>query len=149
MSSLEPGRGARRVVTGLDSSGRSIVTSDGPTPAQSSTPAYSNNQMWLLDLPTTVLAEDASGGQPIDAFPQAGLVYFITTFPPGSESGMHQTDTFDILTVVSGELVCALEEGEVVLAAGDSIVQRGTLHEWINRSEAPATVVTLMVGASR
>jgi quercetin dioxygenase-like cupin family protein len=55
------------------------------------------------------------------------------TADSGPAPGMHRTDTVDVVTVVSGELHAILETGEIVLRAGDSIVQRGTMHAWSNR----------------
>ena len=31
-----------------------------------------------------------------------------------------------------------MDEGEVLLAAGDVLIQRGTNHAWSNRTDAPA-----------
>jgi uncharacterized cupin superfamily protein len=42
--------------------------------------------------------------------------------------------------VLEGELHLVLDTAEVVLRAGDSIVQRGTRHAWSNRSTRPAVL---------
>src|SRR5271166_10453 len=71
---------------------------------------------------------------------------------PGGEStipGMHQTDTVDVVTVVSGELCIVTENGEAVLRPGDSIVQRGTPHARSNRTEETVTVAAIMMAATR
>ena len=63
--------------------------------------------------------------------------------------GMHVTDTIDVLTVVEGEIYVVLQETATLLRAGDSVVQRGTEHAWINRSERPAVLVATMMSATR
>ena len=64
--------------------------------------------------------------------------------------GMHTTDTVDFEYVISGEIVLELDDGaEVVLHAGDTVVQNGTRHRWHNRSNEPAVYVAFLVGAHR
>jgi uncharacterized cupin superfamily protein len=58
---------------------------------------------------------------------------------------MHRTETIDYAIVMSGEIVMLLDEGEVVLRAGDILVQCGTNHAWVNRSNAAAVVVFVLV----
>ena len=64
--------------------------------------------------------------------------------------GMHTTDTIDFEYIVSGEIVLELDDGaEVVLHAGDTVVQNGTRHRWSNRSQEPAVYVAFLLGAHR
>ncbi|MBJ22543.1 MAG: cupin domain-containing protein [bacterium] len=66
----------------------------------------------------------------------------------GSEHGMHQTNTIDFITIVSGEIWLRLDDGvEKRLRAGDTLVQRGTRHAWINRSDRPCVFSAVMVKA--
>jgi quercetin dioxygenase-like cupin family protein len=60
---------------------------------------------------------------------------------------MHKTDTIDYAIVVSGEIYAVMEKGEVLLRAGDSLIQRGTNHAWSNRTEEPCVVAFVMVSA--
>ena len=49
---------------------------------------------------------------------------------------------------MSGEIDMELDEGRVVtLRAGDVLVQRGTIHNWVNRSNAPCVVVFVLIDA--
>jgi len=166
---------ARRVVAGLDTAGRSTIASDGETPSRLETPGFTINQIWQVGaLPTPVLAEDGSEGVSI-APPRTGFVYLLATFPPDASwdaaagykdaltaagdggshvedeaiAGLHETDTVDLVTILSGEIYAVLETGEVLLKAGDSFVQRGTKHTWSNRSDRPCTLVAAMAGARR
>lgn len=63
--------------------------------------------------------------------------------------GMHQHDTTDYITMIAGEITLMLEEGEVTLRAGDTLVQRGSLHAWENRGSVPAILSAAVIGAGR
>jgi mannose-6-phosphate isomerase-like protein (cupin superfamily) len=64
--------------------------------------------------------------------------------------GMHTTDSVDYDVVLDGEIVLELDEGrEVTLRAQDVAVQHGTRHAWRNRSDRPATMLFVLVGARR
>lgn len=166
---------ARRVVTGFTEDGRSCVLSDELTPHRLPNPGNTKCDIWRVPK-IPVRFGDGDGiedGLVVTEPPQGGLVYRIVTFPPDSEwdrslgygdakgrlgtgnpdfddegiPGLHVTDTVDILTVLSGELCCELQEGEVVLRPGDTIVQRGTKHAWSNRTNGTTTVVAIMMSA--
>ena len=53
---------------------------------------------------------------------------------------MQKTRTLDFCTVTQGELVLVLDTQEVVVKAGDIVIQQGTNHAWCNRTNAPAVV---------
>jgi mannose-6-phosphate isomerase-like protein (cupin superfamily) len=62
----------------------------------------------------------------------------------------HGTDTVDYILVLEGELHLELDEGrEVILRPGHFVVQRGTRHRWINKSNRPATTVGVQIAARR
>jgi mannose-6-phosphate isomerase-like protein (cupin superfamily) len=64
--------------------------------------------------------------------------------------GMHTTDSVDFDVVVFGEVVMELDDGaEVVLKAGDCVVQNGTRHAWHNRSSDKCVIAFSLVGAER
>jgi quercetin dioxygenase-like cupin family protein len=63
-------------------------------------------------------------------------------------AGMHTTDTIDFLVMLSGEITLELDDGaEKTLHPGDTIVQNGTRHRWINRGKDPAVLAVFSVGA--
>jgi hypothetical protein len=169
---------ARRVVTGLDDSGKSTIVSDDLTPVRVATAGFTVCDIWRVEkLPVNALAEDATTGEVLLDPPPSGFVYRVTTFPPDSEwdaaaeygaslaamggadaeradpgsgiAGLHQTDTVDIVTILSGELYAVTETGETLLKPGDSLVQHGTVHTWSNRGDKPCTKVALQIGATR
>ena len=63
------------------------------------------------------------------------IVWYIDT-PPGAGSPMHRTISLDYVFILEGELQLTLDSGDVrQLKAGDTIIQRGTAHEWLNLSK--------------
>jgi mannose-6-phosphate isomerase-like protein (cupin superfamily) len=64
--------------------------------------------------------------------------------------GMHTTDTVDFDVVISGEVYLELDDGaEVLLKAGDCVIQNGTRHAWHNRSAEKCVIAVTLVGAQR
>ena len=61
---------------------------------------------------------------------------------------MHRTETIDYAIILSGEITMLLDEGEVLLKAGDVLVQCGTNHAWSNRSNAPCIVAFVLIDAA-
>ena len=53
---------------------------------------------------------------------------------------MQKTSTLDFCLVLEGEITLVLDQQEVHLAAGDTVVQRGTSHAWSNRSGRPCVI---------
>jgi uncharacterized cupin superfamily protein len=47
---------------------------------------------------------------------------------------MHRTPSVDYAIVLSGEIDMLLDDSEVHMKAGDIMVQQGTNHAWVNRS---------------
>ena len=63
-------------------------------------------------------------------------------------SQMHVTQTVDYAILLDGELWLELDDGEMVhLVAGVIVVQQATRHGWRNKSEHPATIAFVMLGA--
>jgi quercetin dioxygenase-like cupin family protein len=61
--------------------------------------------------------------------------------------GFHKTSSVDYAIVLSGEIHALMDEGEVLLRAGDVLVQRGTNHAWSNRTDAPAYLAFVLIDA--
>lgn len=172
----------RRVVTGHDEQGRSIVVSDGPAPFVHINPA--DPEWYSTDVFRSVGAPAAIAAQPVETTEgprrqlptPRGTVIRVNNFPPEPEAVrrmttedaqrafaslgnaqaatfgkggrhplMHRTETIDYAIVVSGEITMLLDVGEVVLKAGDILVQCGTNHAWVNRSNAPAVVIFVLI----
>jgi len=64
--------------------------------------------------------------------------------------GMHTTDTVDYGVLIEGELHLELDDGETKkLSPRDVVIQNGTRHAWRNKSDRPATMLFVLVGAHR
>jgi hypothetical protein len=74
-----------------------------------------------------------------------------TTMSPWADPddpGMHQTPTIDYDIVLDGTVGLELDDGqEVILQAGDIVVQNATRHRWHNRGTGVARVLAVMLGA--
>jgi quercetin dioxygenase-like cupin family protein len=76
-----------------------------------------------------------------------GVVFRVVSFAPGVTPRNHRTDSIDFASVLSGEIDMELD-GEVVhLKAGDVLVQRGTIHNWINKGTVPCVIAFVLVAA--
>jgi hypothetical protein len=64
--------------------------------------------------------------------------------------GMHATDSVDYGIVLDGEIWLELDDGrQTCLRKHDVVVQNGTRHAWRNKSDRPATLAFVLIGASR
>jgi mannose-6-phosphate isomerase-like protein (cupin superfamily) len=165
----------RRVVTGLDAQGRSIIVSEGPSPGRFESGEW--EEIWAFDrLPASIT--DPADPVAIDRFrltPLPGQIavrlftiaghdgadrstaslewaqkidHAETEAPSDESPWMHRTPTIDIIVIVSGEMDLMLDGGHVVhLVPGDSVVQPGTMHAWRNTATEPCLAVAVMVRA--
>lgn len=63
--------------------------------------------------------------------------------------GAHATPTVDYAVVLEGEVWLELDDGRATrLQRHQTVVQQGTRHAWRNRSEAPATLAFVLIGAT-
>lgn len=139
----------RRIVTGHDENGKSIVVSDGLAPQHHSMRGPSVGaefiEIWnaqqAVPLLTSVEAQEPNERE-FTIMPVAGhLLRILEVYPPqagGKRTVMHRTRTLDYVVMIEGEMVLLLEDSEVTLKQGDVVVQRGTNHAWENRSDKVA-----------
>lgn len=136
----------RRVVTGHDANGKSVVISDGTPPQdhpmQGAAVGAQFTEIWSTSeaVPAlTSLPENEPTARPFAMMPATGhLIRIIDIYPPhmgGKRTVMHRTRTLDYAVVIEGEIVLVLDDSEVVLGQGDVSVQRGTDHAWENRTD--------------
>ncbi len=149
---------ARRIVTGHDENGVSVVVSDGPPPQHHSMHGPSIGadfiEMWNAPLAvpqlTSVEAHEPNERE-FTIMPVAGhLLRILEVYPPkagGKRTAMHRTQTLDYVVIIEGELVLVLEDSEVALKQGDVVVQRGTNHAWENRSDKVARAAFFHIDA--
>lgn len=166
----------RRIVTGHDREGRSVIASDAAV-------SPDNVDHEVVVWATTRTPADNAAGPPPAAHPleppAGGTVLRIVEFPPESalaglgeserrafmaqlfakmgaahtlvdtrrSPGMHRTRTLDYIILLSGELTLLLDEGEATLKPFDVVVNRGGNHDWVNRGSVPARIAALLIDA--
>ena len=150
----DPHQPARRVVTGVNSSGKSVITSDGPVPEAAMFPSdgqANGCDLWLEKaVPVNLLDQkDPMDDYSVEAWPPpGGVLVRILTWEPGFSYPMHRSDTIDFVFVISGKLELILEDGSTVLESGDCIVQRGTNHAWRVVGNEPCTFAGVLLSAN-
>jgi mannose-6-phosphate isomerase-like protein (cupin superfamily) len=156
----------RRVITGHRPDGRSAVLADGPAPNVKQRKAgNASTLLWVTEeCPAEVSGSSDRAARDIAVPPpRRGSIFRIAEFPPHTggdlrdnetvlrdfgigadvarghpprHPAIHRTRSLDYVIVLHGEIDLMLDDGEVRLAAGDVVIQRGTNHAWINRGEA-------------
>lgn len=142
----------RRIVTGLNSEGQSTVWIDAPaTNAVSRRPGHQSRLIWVSDeAPAKIDGDVDQGARDIGRPPPSrGTIFRVLEIAPGCVAEMHSTETVDYVVVMSGEMDMELETGLVPIKAGDVIVQRGTLHNWVNNGSAPCRLAVVLVDGYR
>jgi mannose-6-phosphate isomerase-like protein (cupin superfamily) len=157
----------RRVVTGHTEDGRSVVASDtevdriaigdsgtatsliwgrqdpGHFPDDGSQPSVST----IFPPPggsSIALMELAPDSEEFHQFVGTALAQWADP----NEPGMHRTATMDYDIVLEGTIGLELDDGaEVILHAGDVVVQNGTRHRWHNRGTTIARMLAVTIGA--
>jgi quercetin dioxygenase-like cupin family protein len=76
-----------------------------------------------------------------------GIVFRVVSFGPGVSPRNHRTDSIDYAVVISGEIDMELDDETVHLKAGDVLVQRGTIHNWVNKGTQPCVIAFTLVAA--
>jgi quercetin dioxygenase-like cupin family protein len=139
----------RRIVTGHDESGKSVVLSDATSPKTLDIGTAAFHELWITSqTPVPIAAtEPEPTDRPVRTPPPAnGVNVRFTEMAPGAESPMHRTETVDVGIVLEGETWLLLDDGsETRVGVGDAVVQRGTNHAWANRSDRPVRMVFVMV----
>lgn len=170
-------RPVRRIVTGHRADGRSTVLSDAPAPNVKQRAAGNGSTLlWVTDeSPADVsLAGDRAAREIGVPPPRRGSIFRVAEFPPGvggevrdhetvlrdfgigpdvkrghapRHPAIHRTRSLDYVVVLKGEITLLLDDGEVLLKAGDVVVQQGTNHAWINRGAATCRLAMVFIDA--
>ena len=169
----------KRVVTaqGVDGLSRIFIEDEPESAVLEKAGGLRLTELWATsETPARLSGDDDRAKRPRRIEPDAmGSVFRVVEYPPDSERlksldpeahfasmgaqaaakderrhpGMHRTKTIDYAIVLSGEITAVLDEGEVLLKAGDVLVQRGTSHAWSNRSDRPARIAFVLIDARR
>ena len=139
----------RRVIVGVDPKGRSTVISDEKDLARNEQPngILLQEIWWQEQVPARADDDGVRVGEIGLAAPPGGAVIRILTVPPTRFTAdewvpnLHYDDLLHVITMTSGELGVVLEEGEVTLRAGDSVILPGSVHDLRNSTDEPASFV--------
>jgi quercetin dioxygenase-like cupin family protein len=139
----------RRVVTGHDASGRAGVKIDEISKnITSSRPGQAACVVWTTEsFPVDNTGDADQGLRQVGTTLNNGTVFRIVEFGPGVAPRNHRTDSIDYAVVMSGELDMELDDSVVHLKAGDVLVQRGTIHNWVNRGTQPCVIAFVLIDA--
>ncbi len=139
----------RRVVTGHGSDGKATVVIDELSHAMISFRAGAT--AWNIWSTASLPADNddpADGAKRIAGTTREnGSVFRIIEYAPGVAPRNHRTRSLDYATVLSGEIDMELDDDVVHLRAGDVLVQRGTIHNWVNRGKAPCVIAFVLIDA--
>jgi quercetin dioxygenase-like cupin family protein len=139
----------RRVVTGHDAQGRAKVLIDEQVQnvfSQRAGAFYS--VIWTNEgFPANNDGDADPSGKNIGTTIDNGAVFRVVSFGPGVAPRNHRTDSIDYAVVMSGEIAMELDGETVHLKAGDVLVQRGTIHNWINNGSVPCVIAFILVSA--
>jgi quercetin dioxygenase-like cupin family protein len=139
----------RRVVTGHDANGHAKVEIDEIAKnVISNRPGASSCVVWStkgfpvdndgFTDPTGVMKTTVDNG----------TVFRIVHYAPGVSPRNHRTDSIDYAVVISGAIEMELDDGVVAkLKAGDVLVQRGTIHNWVNKGTEPCVIAFVLISA--
>jgi len=140
----------RRVVTGHDQNGRAKVLVDevAKNVFQGRPGAHAAN-IWIEQgFPVNNDGGADTSGRKVGTTLENGIVFRVVSFGPGVTPRNHRTDSIDYATIISGEIDMELDDGASVhLKAGDVLVQRGTIHNWVNKGTAPCVIAFVLVAA--
>jgi len=149
----------RLVVIDTLKDGTSCVAKDEAiTPFWRLADGHTTSELWFSRQFPPLAIEDNAFQEVFDFNLAPGEIRFgHSTFPPFSQVqtcaadpltyGKHSTTTLDFAVVTKGCLDLVTENGTVHLNVGDCIVQKATVHAWMNPGDEVAELVYVMVGA--
>jgi quercetin dioxygenase-like cupin family protein len=139
----------RRVVTGHDSDGRAVVTIDEVSQnLRSARPLATACVVWTSEgFPIDNTSEADEGLRETGTTHDNGTVFRILELMPGNSPRVHRTDSLDYAVIMSGEIDMELDGSTTHLKAGDVVVQRGTVHNWVNRGTEPCVIAFVLIAA--
>jgi len=139
----------RRVVTGHDAQGRARVAIDELCRnVISRRPNHASCVVWTTGaFPADNGDERDGAAREVATTDPNGTVFRIVEYGPGVAPRNHRTESIDYAVVLAGEIDMELEGETVRLRAGDVLVQRGTVHNWVNNGTEPCVIAFVLVAA--
>ena len=140
----------RRVVTGHDKNGHAIVAIDETAKnVTQGRPGAHAAVIWTSEgFPVDNTGTVDEGLRETGTTHENGTVFRILELQPGNTPRIHRTDSLDYAVIMKGEIDMELETGDIThLKAGDVIVQRGTVHNWVNRGPESCVIAFVLIAA--
>ncbi|HWL46708.1 MAG TPA: cupin domain-containing protein [Sphingomonadaceae bacterium] len=141
----------RRVVTGHDKAGRPVLLFDGKAEnVVSQRPLQERCLLWTTNsLPANIDEDDdAAAREDVGIGLDGGSVFGIVTLQPGLAPKPHRSDTIDYIVILSGRIAMELDENSrIELGPHDTLVQRGTIHNWVVEGPEPCVMAVSMISA--
>jgi quercetin dioxygenase-like cupin family protein len=138
----------RRIVTGHDASGKAIVEIDAVNPhVVVNRPNIRVINLWSNTFPVSNTEEGDCAERIKGTVLPGGALFRVIEFQPGVAPRMHRTDTLDYIVVMSGSITMEMDDEVVELHAGDVMVQRGTVHNWVNNGNESCVCAFVMMAA--
>ena len=140
----------RRVVTGHDADGKScVIIDDIASNATSRRPGHDSRLIWVTDAaPASYDGKEDAGARHVGRPPpENGTLMRILEIQPHVTAEAHFTETVDYVIVMSGAMDMVLDTETVQLRAGDVLVQRGTMHNWVNHGPDPCRFAAILIDA--
>jgi mannose-6-phosphate isomerase-like protein (cupin superfamily) len=139
----------RRIVTGHDANGHAVVKIDEISKnLTSARPGSTSCVVWTSEsFPIDNTGDADEGLRKVGTTLKNGTVFRVVEFASGVAPRVHRTDSIDYTVVMSGEIDMELDDSVVHLKAGDVLVQRGTIHNWVNRGSEPCVIAFVLIDA--
>lgn len=167
-------RPLRRIITGHDENGKSVVVAVKP-----SSDFGTLHSLWVTDgAPASYALEDTVEGRRVKLEPPPYgshfLLFRVEPDDPALDAAeiaarakrgfelvgaahcqpdtsrsphMHETGTIDHIIVLEGEVTLLLDEDSIDLKPFDVVIQRGTNHAWIAKDGQGALLAAILVDA--
>ena len=140
----------RRVVTGHDANGKAVVKIDDvTTDPPENRPGARPFLVWTSEgFPIDNTGAGDASRRSVATTLANGTVFRVVEFAPGVAPRNHRTGSLDYAVIMSGEIDMVLDDGLVChLKAGDVLVQRGTVHDWVNKGDIPCVIAFVLIDA--
>jgi quercetin dioxygenase-like cupin family protein len=139
----------RRVVTSHDREGKAVVAIDEISKdVVSFRPGATIANIWSSEgFPVDNMGEKDTAKEITATTREGGTVFRVIEYAPGVTPRNHRTNSIDYAVVLAGQIDMELDDQVVTLRAGDVLVQRGTIHNWVNRYDAPCVIAFVLIDA--
>lgn len=139
----------RRVITGHDASGKAVFKIDEIVKdLKVGRPGATVAPIWMTEgFPVDNDGSADTSKRQVGTALAGGTVLRVVEFSPGVQARNHRTDSIDYAIIMSGEIDMEMDGTLIHLKSGDVLVQRGTIHNWINNGTTPCVIAFALIDA--